>query len=76
MVSGMNRRIKEVAVRTETDLRAVDRREKAPSKVRNIKRKRVTLRSFFNGGLLSRNASNEVQRCVTTQILAALGTYF
>ena len=43
VVSGMNRRIKEVAVRTETDLREVDRREKAPSKVRNIKGKKVTL---------------------------------
>ena len=36
----------------------------------------VSFGSFFNGGLLSRNASNEVQRCVTTQILGALGTYF
>jgi len=39
VVSGMNRRLKEMAVTTETDLREVGRREEAPSKVRNIRRR-------------------------------------
>jgi len=34
VVSGMNRPLKAMAVKAETDLREVGRREKAPSKVR------------------------------------------